>query len=158
MPLYTSYNQGPGLLALALSSITSPVPPKVVIIYREYDFAGLKPGWYEQNWDLCPGRLPPWLWHDIIKEETSWQWPQFRILHEVHEVRNFRLELCADVWGDVAEYAVEVLRQIVEVGKARRVFNKKSPEPLVSCRPRISHREYLTEVCSANHPYPWVPL
>ena len=105
------------------------MPLKVVIIYRDDDFRGLQPGLYRWNWDLRPERLLPWLWHDIIDEISS-PWVQFKIFHEMYETRNFRLELCADVWSGVAD-AVE---------KTRRDFDGEFPElVLTSCRPRIFH-------------------
>jgi len=100
---------------------------KVVIIYREYNFTGLRPGWWGQSWDLRPGRLPPWLWHNTLIKEASSHRVRFRVFHQVHEVHNFQLELCADVWGYVAEYAVQVLRQAVAVERHERSLMKNSP-------------------------------
>ena len=150
--------RGPGLLAQVLSTVASPVPLRVVIIYREYDFDGLQPAWYGQSWDLRPGRLPPWLWHDILMDDVLSHCLRLRVFHEVHEIRNFQLELCADVWGCVAEYAVQVLRGAVAAVRTRREFDERYPEPLVSCRPRIFHHEYLSEYCTASSPQPWIPL
>ena len=160
IPVSHSYHKGPGLLTRALSTITSPVPPKVVIVYRDHDFHGLQHGWYGQKWDLRPGRLLPWAWHDTRNEILS-PWMDFRIFHEMHEIRNFQLELRADVWGGVAEYAVQILRRAVAMEKAEKAqweFGNIFLEPLVSCRPRVFHREYTSESYTAGFPEPWIPL
>jgi len=153
----SSYVRRLGLLTHVLSTVTSPVPPKIVIIYREYNFPDLKPASYGQRWRLRPGRSLPWSWDGKV---TGISWPRVRFgtLREIHEVRNFQLELCADVWGGVGEYAVQSLRQAVAVEEARRGFDDTFPEPLVFCRPRVFHGEYMLEAEKDGSSDPWIPL
>jgi len=157
IPVSSAYLGGPGLLARVLSTIASPVTPKVIIVYRDYDFRCLRLRRCGRGRDPRPGRLPPSLGHDTT-EDTSLHLVWFRAFHVVHEIQNFQLELCADVWGGVAEYAVQVLRQVVVMEKVRREFDDLFPEPLVSCRPREFHGEYTSETCTAGSSQPWVPL
>jgi len=140
-------------LTYVLSTITSPVSPKVVIIYRDYNFWDLRPALHRREWDVRPGRS----W-DGKRKGVSWPGVEFVKFRQIHKIRKFRLELCADVWGGVGEYAVQALRQAVAVEEAQRGFDDIFPEPLVFCSPRTFRREYRLEVGKASSSSPWIPL
>jgi len=68
---YSSYVRRLDLLTRVLSTITSPLPPKVVIIYREYNFPDLKPASYGRHCHLRRGRSLPRSWDSGVNE-VSW--------------------------------------------------------------------------------------
>ena len=64
----------------------------------------------------------------------------------MHEVREFQLVLCADVFGSIAEYSVQELKQAVKEEKARGGLDYLRYEPLIisemrapRSRPRDRH-------------------
>jgi len=63
----------------------------------------------------------------------------------VHKIRNFQLELCADVHGGAGESAVQTLRSGIAVEKEEGGFDDTFPEPLVFCSLRRPHREYWSD-------------
>ena len=69
----------------------------------------------------------------MAEEEASGHRRRFELLREVHGVRNFELQLCANVWGPVGEYAVRRLKEAVAAAKAEKVFDLHFPAPRVTC-------------------------
>ena len=94
-----------GFFGHVLPTISSHVSLKVVIVYRDYDFPGLQPGSHPRAGGASCHRM------------------QFCMFRKMHRIRNFRLELRADVWGGVEENAVQVLRRAVAAQNARRGFS-----------------------------------
>jgi len=70
------------------------------------------------------------------KEEALWHHRRFEAFRTLHEVRDFRLVLCADVWGRMGEYSLRVLKEAVAAEKARMEFDGIFLEPLVIHNPR----------------------
>ena len=136
------------LLTYALSTITSPLFSKVTVFYRDFDFRGVGLPWAER-----PIR---WISPTEAAQEASYHDSRFRAFRTMHEVRDFQLVLCLDVWDSVGEYTMRMLKMAVAAEKAKRGFDDAFPEPLVTISPRGSPRQLME---SAGGPsYPWIPL
>lgn len=94
-------------LNYALSTIKSLVSYRVLLMYQEHDFCGvgtrLRSG-MPHLYDMSPAQR---------REEALQHHRRFELLREMHKVRGFRLELCANVWEAVGEYTVQALREAV---------------------------------------------
>ena len=113
---------GSGFLRAVLSSIATPAPLDVVIIYRDRDFDRKRPC------RLCttdPAPLPYrhyefWggggveINHFYRKYKSH-----FALFREMHSVRRFRLVLCLDVSHCVVLYALEILQGILRTERFR---------------------------------------
>jgi hypothetical protein len=111
----------------ALSTIRSLAFSQVIVLYQDEDFSG-----------ECPHRVRDIFWYR--KREKSWRTPGyqkiFRILHEMCEIRDFRLVLCADVWGYVRKYAMSELEWVISEGCAKWGLGKFSSRLSVTSFPR----------------------
>ena len=67
---------------------------------------------------------------DQRRIEALWHRGLFKVFHEMHAVRDFRLVLCADVWDRVGEYTVGVLKQAVAAERAAKRLDYLPLEPL----------------------------
>ena len=56
-------------------------------------------------------------------------------MREAVKTRSFKLVLCVDVWGPVAEYAMRALEEAVAAEKAEKGFDDFSSEPAVAYNP-----------------------
>ena len=83
---------------------------------------------------------------------------QFAMFRGMRKIRDFRLELCAEVCGGAEEYTMQVLRWAVAVEGEQRGFDDIFPEPLVFCSPRISHCGCELESATAGSSTPWMSL
>jgi len=115
-----------GFFKHVLPTITSCAPLKVIIIYRDCDFCSSNP------------------------EGRFWSW-RFR---EVYKIRNFQLELCADVQGGAGESAVQTLRLLCIAAEKKGGFRDTFPKPLVFYSSRRPHREYWSEMYATNYCFP----
>jgi len=93
-----------------LSSITSPAPLDVVIIYRNENLGGFPSSGWCGSQGVCLGHTM-----QITRYSQEYQ-QQLRVFHEMHSVRDFRLVLCADVSECMVECAIETLEHIVKEG------------------------------------------
>jgi hypothetical protein len=114
----------PSFLTTVLSTITSPLPLSIVIIYGERDVDLLLCTWAK------PLRVEP------LRQETRTanvlnHQERFRAFSEMYRVREFQLVLCADVLDRVAECAVGVLERIVEAERANGGLSYFLSEPLI---------------------------
>ena len=95
-------------LRTLLSTVTSPAPLDVIIVYREWDFGGLRgPCW-------PVGRRSPCFYHDSQGGEAAQADDlrykrHFRLFRERHKARDFRLVLCVDVSNCMVEHAIQTL-------------------------------------------------
>ena len=117
------------LLRHALSTLQSPLFSQVVVVFQECDFRGIQfrgsPKW-------------PYLRQmsrEQIAAEASWHRRRFELLREAVKTRSFKLVLCVDVWGPVAEYAMRALEEAVAAEKAEKGFDDFSSEPAVAYNP-----------------------
>ncbi|KAF9647303.1 hypothetical protein BDM02DRAFT_3188131, partial [Thelephora ganbajun] len=143
----------PSLLTYALSTITSPVFSEVIIYYRDYVFCGVETPWLG---------LPAFCWPSLAKlaEEASRHHLRFNALRRMHEIQDFQLVLCTDVWDGIGKYSAEMLKQAIAAEKARgvfdNVFDNVFQEPSVIYSPQGSHD--WTQECMDSSVYPWLPL
>jgi len=136
------------ILKHVLSTTTSPAL-EVVVVYRDYDFCGVRPPGYPM--------LPP-VHLSVSRAERTKEGLQhhrrLEVFHEIHELRDFRLVLCADVWHRIGEYSIRVLKEAVGVEKARGGFDIGFPEPLVIYRPRESQTTLRQDCFAVGYPMP----
>ena len=129
-----SLNLGPpfaraSILRHALSTITSPVFAEVIVLFRNGDFPSM-------DYCLCgPPAICPLL-EPYSTEVVSNRRKLFEVLREMHEIRNFKPVLCADVWGYLVERAVRQLKRAAAYHWARREPDSLSPLPQVTFSPR----------------------
>ena len=116
-------------LMTTLPTITSPAFSEVVIVYRDRDFSGV--GYY-------PLRVYRKATPADRATEASWHRRLFEVFRKTHAIRDFRLVLCADVWGRMKEYTVGELECAVAVEKAAKRLDYLPSEPLVIHSPRGS--------------------
>ena len=116
-------------LKYALSTIRSRNFSRVALLYQECDFRGVDTRRHSE-W--------PHL-HQMSQveraEEALRHHDQFWLLSEMHKVRRFQMELCANVWGPVQEYAVQVLREAVAAERTEGWLVGSFSEPLVTKSP-----------------------
>ena len=127
-------NTASGFLKTVLSSVTSPVPLDAVIIYRDFYFSSCP------RCPSCP--LKPVCSLHVVPSETAlfsrcYKWER-RVFREMHNVRDFRLVLCADVVDWMVDYAIQRLEYFVKAEKVKGGLDYLLYEPLV-----ISERRTL---------------
>jgi len=118
-------------LKYVLSTIKSSASFRIVVLYWNRDFRGIKP----RGSDWPPFRE---LSKAAREEEASQHRLRFKVLRELYKVRDFRLVLSATVSGCVAEYSTRMLEEAVAEEKAKNGFDDHFPEPVVRCDPRRS--------------------
>ena len=107
-----------------LSTITSPKFSEITLFYQQNDFPFL---FYHP-----PG--PHSLFPSFRRSHFSQHPTIFAALYKMQEVRNFKLLLCADVWVNAMECAVQELER--EVGLAEGRSDSFSSWLSVTCSPR----------------------
>ena len=127
-----------GFLKTVLSSITSPAPLDVVIVYCAFDLGHI-------SHDLfCTEPGPPHFRHCSMRIAASIcpedRQQQFKVLREMQSVRDFRLVLCADVFDCIVEPAIRELEYAVKKERGPDYLLRK---PLV-----ISERRTPRTRCS----------
>ena len=95
-------------LQIVLSSITSPVPLDIVVIYQYSDLYGLLPCLVCKSGDICLHSMSAAA--DYRRQDLK---QQLRVFREMYSVRDFRLVLCVDVPDCFVEIAVDILEKIV---------------------------------------------
>ena len=112
-----------------LLTITSPVFSDVIVIFTDKDVPLMG---YRQCGLLTSMRFSPY----IEAAEARTRSRTFRMLHDLHKVRDFKLVLCAKVWGYFEDCAVRELERIVATEWRKAGGGNPSPEPLVTSRPQ----------------------
>lgn len=155
-----SLHTASSLFTHALSTITSPVFSEVTTFYRDYNFPGapcrIIASWLPKS-DYLPLSRP----QAQKAKEASQHRERFDVFYRMHELRDFQLALCADVWDRAEEYSVQTSKLVVAGEKARRGFSNSFPEPLVIYHPRGSnhdHSEGTYGVGTSHKPTAWTPL
>ena len=99
-------------------------------MYFWSDFLGV------ESWKH-PGRPPL---REISGAERAQEVSRHRRLFEafrgVHKVRDFQLQLCADVWDPVGGYSMGILKEAIAEEKANGGFDGFPSEPFVTYFPR----------------------
>ena len=122
---------GSKFLKYVLSTVRPSAFIQVIVIYATSNFRGVDTRKNTQ-WPHL------WEWSLSMEEEDETQEHRRRLwfLREAHNVRNFELVLCANVWGPVEEYAVRRLKEVVVAAEAESVFDHHFPAPRVTSDPR----------------------
>ena len=142
------------MLRRAFSTITSPVFAEVIVLFRDGDFPSM-------DYHLCgsPGYCPPP--GPYFSEVASNRRKVFEVLHEIHGIRDFKLVLCADVWGYLVERAVRQLKWAVANQWVERESDSLSPRPLVTSSPRgilpAPGEEWDYKIKAARWVHAWAP-
>lgn len=112
-------------LKTVLSSITSPAPLDIVIIYQDFasDDLPVIP-WCDPE-HLCSYQKA------IIRRAALTHQRLFKVLREIHGARDFRLVLCADVSDDMVEDAIKTLGRVVRMEKAKEGPDHFPYDPLI---------------------------
>ena len=135
------------ILRHALSTITSPVFAEVVVLFRDKDFSST--GYYRCG--------PP----EFCSLLTPTHRGVSKMLREMRGIRDFKLVLCADVWGYLVEPAVRRLKQAVPKNWAKRGSSNLSPQLLVTSSPRgflpAPGEQWNNEVEDARWMHAWAP-
>jgi len=118
-------------LRSTLSTITSPMFTEVVVVYQESSFSGVASHSTEAYRTTTSSERAA---------EASWHRSLFQVFREMYTMRDFRLVLCAEVWGVVREYTAEVLERAVAVERAAERLDYLPSEPLVICSPQGSRK------------------
>jgi hypothetical protein len=112
-----------------LSTITSPVFSRIIVLYGSCHFRGIES--YPSTQASFRG-----LSQDERAEEVARHRRPFEVFREVYKVRDFQLILCACIWGSVGEEPVRILEEAVAEERAKGGFNRFLYEPLVDYCPR----------------------
>ena len=127
-----------GFLKSVLSTIVSPLPTDVVIVYREE----------ELNFQIRYQKRPitveyaPWMRFSIANHPG-----RFKVFREMCGTREFRLVLCADVLDLAAKSGMRTLKRLVEVERKNGRLDYLSCEPLIISEvraPRVRLRDDQT--------------
>ena len=114
-------------LGAVLSTTVPSLPLDVVIAYEDRDHGlFLREPRHIRVWHRC----------DPASDEHS---KLFKVFREMHEVRSFRLVLCADVFGCVQMRSVRVLEQIVAIERKRGGLDYLQREPSIISEVRAPH-------------------
>ena len=97
-------------LKTVLSTVPPTVPLDVVIVYREVDLGGIRGCWLQCTSDpVCfRHRSSEGREADVQRHKQ-----QFKVFREVHDARDFRLVLCADVYDCMVDFAIQTLEHNV---------------------------------------------
>jgi hypothetical protein len=96
-------------LTTVLSTVTSPVLLDVVIVYGDFDLDA------SPSCSNCrPDPVCFCCWRSqAVVDAPRYKW-QFGVFREMHEARDFRLVLCADVFEYTVDHAIRRLKRIVK--------------------------------------------
>ena len=123
-------------LGTVLSTVTSPTPLDVVIIYQDVDLGGARGCWLGCNsGPACPR-------HDSREgrdDDTMRYKQQFRVFREMHNARDFHLVLCADVSDSIVERAMQTLERFVDAREVNGGLDYLLYKPLVMFERRTLH-------------------
>ena len=123
-------------LGTVLSTVTSPTPIDVVIVYQDVDLGGVRGCWLGCNsGPACPR-------HDSREgrdDDTMRYKQQFRVFREIHNARDFHLVLCADVSDSIVERAMQTLERFVDAREVNGGLDYLLYKPLVMFERRTLH-------------------
>ena len=125
-------------LKTVLSSVAPSTPIDVVIVYREIDLSNMP---HCSQCDTEPVRLRLSPSKTPGKAALRFQ-HHFRVFRDMHETREFRLVLCADVFDCMVEYGVETLDLIVEVEEVMGGLDYLLQKPLTISERRTLRTRY----------------
>jgi len=119
-------------LMIVLSSVISPVPVDIVIIYQDIDF-GVSSS--HSPYNSIPIRF---CYSPQKGKRDSWRYQQhLEVSRKVHNAWGFRLVLCADVSDCIVERAIKALERFVKAGKLKGGLSHSFYEPLIISERRL---------------------
>jgi hypothetical protein len=142
-------------LKRVLSTITSPVFCKFTICYPTTDFPGIF--FYDP---FAPPMFLSYMPLNYWRDRCVSNHQVFDLMRELQKARDFRLVLCADVWGALTKYAMRELEWIIQVGWVEAEPDSTSSQPLVTCSPREFLPAPSEITCGVTNPswaHPWAP-
>ena len=120
-----------GSLRAIISTVTSPMILDVVIAYWDADIDGMNSA-------------------SLFKPESQYRAAysvrhnhRFKVFRRMHQAREFRLVLCADVYDPTVKYATRVLMRLLKEEKVRGGLNYLHCEPLVIAERRASRGRWF---------------
>jgi len=99
-------------LKTVLSSVASPVPVDVVIIYRSRDLGGRQFCIFCDPGAICLHHQP-----QLLERLARSHQQQLGMFHEMYNAWDFRLVLCADVPDCMVEHSIAMLEDIAEAAQ-----------------------------------------
>jgi len=139
--IYGAEGTTPDFLMTVLSSVASPAPVDVVIIYEDFDFDALSLDWcsyYELSICFCYST-------EMRKRDPVLYQQNLDVSIKVYSTWGFRLVLCADVCESIVEDAIQELEDFVEVGKMEGGLSHFPYKPLIISErrlPRAGRHDY----------------
>ena len=134
--MFFSYDKGSNFLKATLSSIASPAPLEVVIIYQNEDFQSQTPC------KLCapqPSRDPDhyceWF-HSSDRFSLGYE-SLLKVFRKMHSVRGFSLVLCLDVSDCMMRYALGELNRVLQQEERSGRLDYLLDGPVVTCERRV---------------------
>ena len=118
-----------------LSTITSSAFSMIVVLYGDRNFCGVE---------------------SEKAEEVSRHRRIFEVFREAHEVRGFRLKLCASAWGSAGEESARILEEAIAEERAENGFDDFLCDPFVGYNPRRSRFSRNAYVRGLSDFYSWV--
>ena len=143
-----------------LSTITSPVFSQITIFFQNLDFPG----------PLCdrassrPHEVTSYFVSSGERKERALKLSRLsEMVRMMREVRDFKLVLCAHVWGAIAEHVMGELEIAVRAGWVERESDNISSRPSLTCSPRAllpAPGEVMRCTIGGTWRlnYPWAPL
>jgi len=113
----------PNFLGTVLSTITSPLPLDIVVVYQCHDVG------YLLRWWVNPSHVVDFP-QGVMAGDTFHR-QRFKQLREMYMVREFRPVLCVDTVDCAMEYCIQRLERIVEVEKAKGGLDYLLCRPLI---------------------------
>lgn len=125
-----------------LSSVASPAPLDVVIIYLDEEFGGSRPCMLCAPGPVCYSHYGPSTEmetgiDDIPSHFLLNHQLQFSVFRKMHSVRGFRLVFCVDVSDCMMPHALRELRNALQKEEGRGGFEYLRCEPFVTCGRRV---------------------
>jgi len=118
----TAVDANPSFLRTVLSTITSPLPLDIIIVYQHHDFGYYLPWWDPFHVVEFPGET---------KATNALHRRRFKQLHKMYKVREFRPVLCADAVECTMGHVVQELESMVKMEKAKGRLDYLLREPLI---------------------------
>jgi len=113
----------PSFLRTVLSTITSPLPLDIVIVYQCHDVDYML-WWWEKP-------FPTVEFLGGTEETDASHRQRFKQLHEMYMAREFRPVLCADAIDCAVEHVIQALESVVETEKVKGGLDYLLREPLI---------------------------
>ena len=142
-----------------LSTITSPVFSEITIFFQNLNF----PGPLIDRALGRPHEATSYFLNPSEREGRALQLGRIsEMVREMREVRDFKLVLCAHVWGAIVGHIMGELELAVRAGWVEQESDKISSRPSLTCSPRA----LLPAPGEVMHPsaagtwklvYPWAP-